>query len=181
MKKVIIFFIFLLFSCSTFKSVSKKEAETFKESKLKEISDSINTSYINKSIEDKTHLKVTKSKTKDSVFNAAVNEKVDEILKGIDISKKSGENSYRVWYDLNEKKIKVHVKVGETKSTEVSKTDFKNLEKTSIEKIKEEWKKIKIPLWVYLIVVFLFRRQVFSIIGFFFPSIKKIKSFKDVI
>lgn len=46
--------------------------------------------------------------------------------------------------------------------------------------VNEYIEKIKIPWWVYGAVAFLLRRDIFSILRFFIPGIRRVKTFKDL-
>lgn len=170
-----------LTSCSGLKNIFKKETDKqLTESTVKE-TDSTSTKTINKAIKDDFSLKVPQSFSNDSIVDIKVNKRVNQILSGIDISKTSGDNSYRVWWDPKQKRIRVFVNIAETKNEVTDTNNNKETQKSYIEIVKEEWKKVVLPWWIWLIPVFIFRKSIFSFLGFFIPSLKTTQTIRDII
>ena len=186
MKKIIILFLIVgvFTKCSILGINSKKETVKEKiESTIKE-TDSTSTKTINKAIKDDFSLKVPKAYTNDSIADAKVNKRVNQILSGIDISKSSGDNSYRVWWDSKQKRIRVFVNIAQTENEKTDTSNNEKIKKTQIELIKEEWKKTVLPWWfkplIILILMFIFRKSIFSLLSFFIPGLKTIETIKDI-
>lgn len=181
--KKIIFLIFLFFifnSCSTFKSVFKKESKSELIESTLEKKDSVKNKLVNQAINDIAAIKIPTSNSNDSIVNLLVNKKVDEILSTIDISKTSGDNSYRVWWDNVDRRIRVWVKVGKTESIETNTNSSKSTYKSLLNEVKTEWTKVKIPWWIYAVIIFFFRKTIFSVFRFIFPQLLAVNSLKEL-
>jgi hypothetical protein len=186
MKNKIILFVFSIcmmvtfFSCATLGSVFKKEKkEEFIKSTVKE-KDSSSVKVVSKAIKDDFSLKIGKLVSNDSILDLKVNERVNQILGGIDISKTSGDNAYRVWWDSKKNKLRVWFSVGETTNETNNTMAYENKKISYIKEIKEEWKKVILPWWFWLIIVFFFRKTLFSSLKFFIPGLKNATSIVDI-
>ena len=180
--KIAILITVLLFSgCAAIsKSFKSNEVSTIVESKTLATDVKISEK-VNQAIKDNANLKVTKIETDDKDFDRRVNEAVDRVLSSIDISKESGSHSYRVWYDLLSRKMKVNVTIGETKDVEKDRSTELFEDKTVVDLIEKEWKKAVLPWWIYALVAMFFRKSIFSILSFLIPGLGKVKTVKDLI
>lgn len=171
----IILISFFCYSCLGTKKVietntSKKSVE---KSEVKK--DSSNVVEKNKAISDKLDLTVPKAKTDDKEFNKRVDSKVDEILAKLNTSKRSGDNSYKLYYNLLKRQVEFEAKIG---STQNEKTSVVNEEKT--EKSTEDvidtyiYKKVTtIPWWLWVFIYFMFLDgKVVGILSNFIPQLK---------
>lgn len=183
-KRILIFSIIVVFltSCSVLK---KDKTTTTKETeKIEKSSDTISKESVNKAIDDKATIKIQESDTGDRDFDEAVNNAVTNILRSINFQKSSGDNSYRLYYDEKLKALQAEFQLGETRNKEVATNNEAVIEKTFEENISEYIKKIVIPWWVYLIPVYLFRKQILGVLYFVFPVLRTLtglKSLKDVV
>ena len=166
MKKIL--FIVLLASgicsCRSVKTVSETNKETNKTEKKEVKKDSINTTVINKSINDALTIPVVKSNTNNKVKDSIINSKVDEILSRLNTTKKSGNNSYKLFYNLEKRFLELQASIGETKDTNTDTKIEETTEKTFEEKTDEYFsKKVRsIPWWLYALVVFWFFPQILA-------------------
>ena len=151
-------------SCGTSKLIKQSAKETTSTEKTEFKKDSINTTVINKSIDDALTIPVVKSNTNNKVKDSIINAKVDEILSKLNTSKKSGNNSYRLNYNTEKRLLELEAKIGETKDTSTDTKTEETTEKTFEEKTDEYIsKKIKsIPWWFYAMVVFWFFPQILA-------------------
>lgn len=131
-------------------NTSKKETEKFEVKK-----DSSNIVEKNKSISDKLDLAVSKSKTNDADFNKKVDAKVDEILAKLNTTKTSGDNSYKLYYNLLKRQVEFEAKIGETQN-ETKETNTKETSEKTLEEKTDEYisKKITaIPWWLWFVAL----------------------------
>jgi len=142
-------------SCRSVKSVSKTNKQTTSIEKIEFKKDSINTTVINKSIDDAITIPVVKSNTNNKVKDSIINAKVDEILLKLNTSKKSGNNSYRLNYNTEKRLLELEAKVGETKDTNTD-TKIEEITEKTFEEKTDEYISKKIKLWFYALVVFWF-------------------------
>lgn len=169
----------LLSSCAVLK---KDKTTTTKQTEKTEIkSDSSSKETVNQKIDDSATIKVVDSNTGNADFDNRVNDAVANVLRSINFQKSSGDNSYRAYYDEKLKALQFQVELGETRNSETTASDSSVVEKTDYERVNEFIKKIVVPWWAYLILLFLFRKQIFGILAFIFPQIRGLKTFKDVI
>lgn len=169
-------------SCAVLKKDKTTTTKQIEKTEIKQ--DSVSKETINKAIDDKVTIKIAESSTGDRDFDLAVNKAVTNILKSINFQKTSGDNSYRLYYDEKLKSLQAEFKLGETRNKEISTSDSVVIEKTFEESVSEYIKKIVIPWWVYLIPVFLFRKQIFGVLSFIFPQLhllRKLRTLRDVI
>jgi hypothetical protein len=75
-------------------------------------------------------------------------------------------NSYRLWYDINEKLIKMEATIGETKDSETEVSNDTNTEKSFEESFTENTKKVvkMIPLWVWIVAGIFFWPRIWAFI-----------------
>lgn len=162
MKKIIIIALVLLsVSCNTYKTARK--SHEFKVTEKTETKrDSVSKISVNKPIEDYLSIQVTKSNTDDAIRDSVINKKVDEILSRMNTTKRSGDNSYKLYYNIEKRLLELQAKIGETKSIQIETKKAETSEKTFEEKTDEYInKKIKsIPFWVYILVAFWFLPQI---------------------
>ena len=175
MGKRLILLIILSFLTSCALSKRSKETNTSQIEKTEVKKDSSTSIKTNKAINDEVSTQVT------TTDDEELDKKVDEILASLNTSKKSGDNSYKFYYDKELRELRAEFKVAQTKDSIANVNNSSNTEKTFEQQIDEYVKKIVIPWWIYLIVVFLLRKQILSIITFFFPQIKALRTFSDVI
>jgi hypothetical protein len=153
-----------IWSCRSVKTVSETNKET-KTTEKKEIKkDSVNTTVINKPINDVFTIPVVKSNTNNKAKDSIINAKVDEILSKLNTTKKSGNNSYKLYYDLDKRFVELQALIGETKDTNTETNTEQTTEKTFEEKTDEYIsKKIRsIPWWFYALVIFWFFPQILA-------------------
>ena len=164
MKKTILTFLLALTlcSCRSVKTLTKANKQTTTTAKTEFKKDSINTTVINKSIDDALTIPVTKSNTNNKLKDSIINAKVDEILSKLNTSKKSGNNSYKLYYNLEERFVKLQASIGETKDRSTDTKTEETTEKTFEEKTDQYIiKKIRsTPWWVYTLVVLWFFPQI---------------------
>ncbi len=174
----------LLFStlqgCSLMNLGSKKVTETNKETSLIEKTeikkDSFKTEIVSKRIDDAITIEVP-------VSDPEIDAKIDEILSKLNMSKSSGDNSYRFYYDSKLRELRAEFEIGETKDSEIIKSEETISEKSLTEKTEEYIsKKIKtLPWWIWLIGIWLIRKHIINIIGIFVPGVKGIKTVQDLL
>ena len=169
-----------LISCSLMNLGSKKVTETNKETTLIEKTeikkDSTSIEIVSKKIDDSIIIEVP-------VSDPEVDAKIDEILSKLNMSKSSGDNSYRFYYDSKLRELRAEFEIGETKDSEVIKSEETVSEMSFTEKTDEYIsKKIKtLPWWIWLIGIWLIRKHIINIIGIFVPGVKGIKTVQDLL
>ena len=154
---IIIIFLIIIFSissCGVLKKETNKESVLIKKTEIK--NDSVSKIEVNKAIDDKAEIKVQESNTGNIDFDRKVNLQVDKILSAININKKSGENSYKLYYDLKAKMMKLEAQIGETKNENTATNNDTLSEKSISEKLTEELIKSKKPWWVYVLILYFF-------------------------
>ena len=176
----VIMIILMFSSCSLLNLGSKKVTETNKETSQVEKSevkkDSVSTEIVSKKIDDAITIEVP-------VSDPEVDAKIDEILSKLNMSKSSGDNSYKFYYDAQLRELRAEFEIGETKDSEVIKSDVTTSEKSLTEKTDEYIsKKIKtLPWWIWLIVVWFLRKHIVNLIGIFIPGVKGIRTVQDLL
>jgi uncharacterized protein YycO len=158
----LIIILILLTSCLGTKKVFENNTSKKSTEKTEIKKDSSNVVEKNKSISDKLDLSVPKTKTDDLEFNKRVDSKVDEILAKLNTSKKSGDNSYKLYYNLLKRQIEFEAKIGETKN-ETKETNSSEVSEKSFEEKTDEYisKKVSsIPWWIYVLLLFWFSPQI---------------------
>lgn len=168
------FFVFtalLLTGClGTKKTTSSTTKEI--EKTTKEVSkDSVAKTIINAAIKDELTAGVSQSDTGNKSLDSIVNSKVDEILNKLNTTKKSGGNSYKLYYDDVLRAVKAEFELAATKNEE---TKVKNQETTDTEKsltIEEKTKKIirTLPWWVWVALVVYLLPKILNIVSVFTP------------
>lgn len=151
---ILLVVIFSLSSCSILKEKTSKESVLISNTNVKK--DSISKVEINKAIDEKAEYKVQKSDTGDEELDEKVNLQVDKILSAINFEKKSGDNYTKMYYDLENKIMKMESKIGETQNSDVSTNNDSVSEKSLTESLIEETIKSKKPWWVYALVLYFF-------------------------
>lgn len=181
MKKVLPIIVLLIFtSCLGTKKVINKEHSLKQTEKVSSKNDSISKTKteINKEIKDKLIIDVGDSGSDDC------NDKIDEILSKLNTSKSSGGNSYKSRYDKETRQLLVDFIVSQTESKQIT-TDTNSefvSDKTFEETTKETVKRVIkiIPWWLWIIIAFILRKQIISLISIFFPAIKGIETISDL-
>ncbi len=184
MKRIIIIILLLIFtSCLGTKKISEISKETTQIEKTEIKSDSSFVKETNKAIDDKASFKVPESNTGDAEFDRRVNEGIVNALKGMDFQKTSGDNSYRLWYDIDDRLIKMEAKIGETSDTTTDINKEETSEKTFTQKNFEYiYKKVTtLPWWAWIIIVYLLRKRIINIIATVVPGVREIKTVKDLL
>lgn len=169
--------LFLFTSCLGSKKVSEKETSIKQFEKSEIVSDSVNITTVNQAIDDQVITSVADS------GDAEMNFRIDEILRKLNTQKSSGSNSYKLYYDDKLRELRAEFSVGETKDVEVATVKEETVEKSIEETYIENTKKVLkiIPFWIWLIVAFIFRKQIIGFIGMFYPPILGIKTIKDLV
>lgn len=176
MKIKILILLILFTSCLGTKKVTETNKETTQIEKTEIKKDSVSSEVVNKKIDDAITIEVP-------VSDPEVDAKIDEILSKLNMSKSSGDNSYRFYYDAQLRELRAEFEIGETKDKEVVKSSEIVSEK-SFEERTDEYisKKIKIiPWWGWLVLVFLLRKYIVGFIGIFIPGVKGIKTVQDLL
>lgn len=188
MRNLLIIIILLLFtSCSLLnlgsKKITEKTSEIKQTEKIEIKNDSTSVEVVNKEIDDKASIKVAESNTGDRDFDEAVNRAVTNILSSINFEKSSGDNSYKMWYDVKEQMMKMEAKIGETKDKEVNTNKDKEVEKSWEQTVTENTKKtIKmIPWYLWIVIVWFLRKHLINLVGIFVPGVKQIKTVKQLL
>lgn len=177
MKKLFLILILFTFcSCLGTKKTTEKTSDKVSTEKVETSSDSTSTEVVNKAINDTVKIQVP-------VSDPEVDAKVDEILRRLNSSKSSGDNSYRFYYDEKLRELRAEFEVGQTSDKVVEKSDTSTVEKTFEEKIAESSKKVvkMLPWWAWLLAAWLLRKQIIDIIALFVPGIRGIKSLSDLL
>lgn len=198
MKKLITTIILLcLFSCGTHKVIQKENnsIERLEQIKLKKDSIIKNTKTTNAKTEVSGEINKYSQislQTADSIANKRIN----EALKNFKYSETSGKNKTKAYYDSKTMQLIIEAFVSKSENTIKEVENNQELETNTIkETTKEEaikidkyfYKKIKsMPLWVWIIVYFVFLDQkVVYILGNFIPQLKGAKTilslFKNLI
>lgn len=178
MKIYYLIILFTLTSCLGSKKVSEKTSDKSVVEKTKQ--DSVAKETINKGIDDKATFKVAESNTGDVDFDKRVNDAVTNVLRSINFQKSSGDNSYQLYYNEKLRQLEAQVQVGQTSNKEVSTNKESDKEKT--ESTTESYKKVvrMVPWWGWLVVVWLLRKHIISVIAVFFPGVRGIKTVGDL-
>lgn len=172
-----------LIGCLGSKKVTEQSSEIAKIEKTTSVTDSISSEVVNKAINDKASVKVIESDTGDRNFDEAVNKAVTNILSSINFEKSSGDNSYKMYYDINDRMMKMEASIGETSDTEVATSNEveseKSISETSSTYTKETFKII--PWWFWIVVIVLMRKHIIGLIAIFIPGVKEIKTIQDLL
>ena len=177
MKKLLIVLVILsCYSCLGTKKVTEKTTDKVTTEKVETITDTASEETVNQAISDVVTIEVP-------VSDPEVDAKVDEILRRLNSSKSSGDNSYKFYYDEKLRELRAEFEVGETSNKLVENTDSTNTEKSFEETVNENSKKVirMIPWWGWLIVAWLLRKQIISIIAIFVPGVRGITSINDLL
>lgn len=172
---------FLASSCGVSKKIeSEKTSVTTQIEKTETVKEDVTDVKISQAIDDSVTTQV--QATGDPVLDA----KIDAILAGLSTQKSSGSNSYKFYYDEKLRQLRAEFAIGQTKDSIVVSLESSVIEKTFEEQITESYKKVvkMIPWWVYGIVIFLYRKQIFgfviNIVGMFYPPARLITGMKDL-
>jgi len=161
----ICFFACLFFiSCSTLKKTKEstlKQTEIVKESK-----DSTSTTETSKAIKDNITINVPKAD------NTEVQIMLDDILRRLNTSKSSGDNSYKFYYDEKLRQLQAEFQVAETENKTTDTNKEKESEKTFEQNVEEYRKKIVQSPWAWLIIAFLVRKEIFWVLSRIFPQLR---------
>lgn len=133
----------------------------------------------NKSISDKLDLTVPSSKTDDKDFNKKVDAKVDEILAKLNTTKTSGDNSYKLYYNLLKRQVEFEAKIGETKNETTATNNEEKKETSTEEKIDSYISKkfTVIPWYIWLIAVIWFLPTIINKVILIATPFKSISKF----
>ena len=176
MKKIVLLFIcIILTGCLGTKKIVEKQATKNTTEKVEVKKDSINVIEKNKAIADKLDVSVPKAKTPDIDFNKKVDEKVDEILAKLNTTKTSGDNSYRLYYNLLKRQVEFEAKIGETKNENTTTNTEEKTEKTTEEIIDTYiYKRVTtIPWYLWIAIYFMFfDGKITSLLSNFIPQLK---------
>lgn len=170
-------------SCLGSKSIKESNKQTKQiETTLIEV-DTSKVETVNKAIDDKVTYKVKESNTGKEDFDKAVNKAVDEILSAINIQKQSGDNSYKLFYDLKAKMIQMEASIGETKNKDTNINNNKVVDKSFEENTDEYIKKkiTELPWYIWVTIAWFLRSHIISLIAVFVPGVKGIKSINDLL
>lgn len=144
MLAVIVYMFLLLFtSCAAVKRESSESTSSTE--KVEEKKESTTTTETSKGIRDTIIVAIPESD------NEEVMRMFESLLKQLNTSKSSGDNSYQLYYDEQLKQLRAAIEVGETSNTEKETTSESNTEKTFEQQVDEYVKKIVIPWWAYII------------------------------
>lgn len=181
MKNIIylIFTLLLLSSCGVTKR-SHSDTTTIKE-KIETSKDSSSIIETSKAIKDEVIINIPESDTGDRDFDEAVNRAVTNILRSINFQKTSGDNSYKFYYDEKLRQLRAEFEIGATQNKEVISNKSSEKQYSMVSEIEDYIKKVVVPWWAYLIIVYLLRKNIISIISIFVPAIKGIKTAKDLL
>jgi|GEM_PF-4148056 len=173
--------IITLTGCLGSKKVSEKSVEKTTVEKTEIKKDSAAVTVINKSIADKIAIPVPEANTTDVAFNKAVDQKVDEILSKLNASKASGDNSYKLYYDLLNRQLQFETTIGETTNQTIETNASEKSEKSTDEVIDNYvFKKINQVPWYLWLVIFIFfiLPKLISLIKIVFPQFSLLSIFK---
>lgn len=136
---------------------------------------------------DSTSITVTSKKIDDTIItsvgstgDADCDAKMDAILRQLTTSKSSGDNSYKFYYDEKLRQLRAEFEIGATENTNTNTSQNTNESYSIVTDLKKQIKKVVIPWYLYLVVVYLLRKPIISIIGVFYPPILAIKTAKDL-
>lgn len=189
MKKIIIiiFALFLTSCLSTKKTIKnfekQKEKIEIKKDSIQKVSEKKSEKIeVSNPISKKNSISL---KTADSLTNA----KINKALRNFSYKDKSGKNTVSARYDEKTMQLilEAFISGSQNKTTEntldtETNTNTETTSEKKFEKNVEKYiKKIVIPWWGYLILIFLFRKTIFSILAFFLPQIRGIKTLTDLI
>lgn len=165
----------LCLGCLGTKKVTEKTNDTKSIEKVEKSSDSVKKETVNKGISDAVTVEIP-------VSDPMVDAKIDEILRKLNTSKSSGDNSYRLYYDEQLRELRAEFEVGETKSSEIATNTQSNTEKSFEQTVTENTKKVirMVPWWAWVIAFFLFFRQIMNIVGIVYPPARGINSIADL-
>ena len=176
MKKIVLLFIcIVLTGCLGTKRIVEKKATKVTTEKVEVKKDSTNVVEKNKAIADKLDIAVTNAKTSDADFNKKVDQKVDEILAKLNTTKTSGDNSYKLYYNLLKRQVEFEARIGETQNENTTTNLQEKTEKTTDEIIDTYiYTRITtVPwyLWIALYFMF-FDGKIASLLSNFIPQLK---------
>lgn len=170
MKKLILIAFTTLFltSCLGTKKVTESTQKVTENKQTEVKKDSVVKTEVNKPINDKIVINVPETDNKE------VMQMFNRLLRQINTSKSSGDNSYRIYYDEQLKQLKADIKIAQTENKETTQKEEKKSEESRTEYVEDRiFKKIKlIPWWVYLIVVLVFWPQIVSRVMMIYNPIK---------
>lgn len=185
----ILFVLFLLTSCGTFKKTHTKSSSKVSTERTVVASDSTlvsnnetkEVSEINGPIAKESYISLM---TADSLTNARIN----EALRNFRIYDRSGGNSFKASYDTETMQLLLQAFIQQTENktsekisdTNTSTNKSEASEKTLEQQLDEYIEKKTIPWWVYAIGIFLLRNHILAAVGFFIPGIRQVKTFSDL-
>jgi len=146
MKNILIIVILTLFtSCSTLKNIKDKESETKITELTEKSTDTLQKTDTNKAIKDDIAIPIPQGTSPE------VTKELIDLVKRMQSSKSSGDNSYKFWYDEQLQQLRLRVEIAETQSRQIATESNTKKEKTFEENINEYVKKQVIPWWLYAI------------------------------
>lgn len=177
---LIVILCILLSGCSVLGKTKTQNRIVKKVEKTEKVKDSTSIVENNKAIRDKAVINIPESTTGDKDFDKRVNNAVSNILKSINFQKSSGDNGYKLYYDAQLRQLKAQIDIAATQNKEVNSNNKEKEQTNTFEQLEEYIKKIVLPWWIWPILLFLFRKQVISVLGLFYPPIKGVKTLKDL-
>lgn len=158
MKNILIIVILIIFtSCGPLKNI-RDRISTTKETELNEkSSDTTKIKETNKAIKDDIAIPIPEGASPETTAALI------DLIKRMQSSKSSGDNSYKLWYDEQLNQLRLRVEIAETQNKELATKNESNTEKTFTQEKEEFIKKVKNSIWTY----------VFAFL-FFWPYIKPI-------
>jgi hypothetical protein len=166
---LLFFMILCTTSCLGSKKVTEKSSETTEKTEVTQDS----TTKIDTSGEIKDTIIVNVPETD----NEEVRLMFETMLRQLNTSKSSGSNSYTSRYDKETNQLMIEYIIGQTQNKEVSSEKDTKIEKSFEESIDEYVKKFVIPWWMYAIVVFMLRKEIFWVISKLFPGLSFLPRF----
>jgi hypothetical protein len=145
--KVLLFIAFFAFAMFLYGCASKPIQNTHTiERIIEHRTDSVKTTKVNAAILDSLIIQIAKVKTAKPECDSITQATLDQVLKQLNTSKKSGYNEAKIYYDELLKQITVILKQAETKTvnTATKKTDTDTSKNKEIVKVEVKY----IPWWV---------------------------------
>ncbi|CAL2105482.1 conserved hypothetical protein [Tenacibaculum sp. 190524A02b] len=176
--------LFICISCLGSKKVVENTTSKTLEKKTakKEVSNTLTKK--SEAIDDHITVAVPKVTSNDSDFNSKCTKELDQLLKKLNTQKSSGNNNYKLYYDLEKRLIELKVQIAETQSQSVS-TLVDNQKESAYSEVSSEYifKKLKVIPWYLWIVIYFFflDSKITSILSNLFPRLKGATSILSLI
>ena len=184
MKNIIIITVVAIFltGCLGSKKTTERITNTVSTDSVSVKKDSIRDRVVNQAINDEIRTQVSESNTGDKKFDSLVNSKVDEILSKLNTQKRSGDNSYRFYYDSQLRELRALIELGETQNESTLVNEEKESksteETTEIEKVKKIVRQL--PWWIWVILVLVFQKQIAGVVSTFIPGVATTKLYERI-